>query len=26
VRLMGSHSVELRFDVFNLGNKRNITT
>jgi hypothetical protein len=23
---MGSHSVELRFDVFNLGNKRNITT
>ena len=26
VRLKGSHAVELRFDVFNLGNKRNITT
>jgi len=26
LRLMGSHAVELRFDVFNLGNKRNIIT
>jgi hypothetical protein len=26
LRLAGSHAVELRFDVFNLGNKRNITT
>ena len=26
LRLTGSHALELRFDVFNLGNKRNITT
>jgi hypothetical protein len=26
LKLVGSHAVELRFDVFNLGNKRNITT
>ncbi len=26
LKLTGSHALELRFDVFNLGNKRNITT
>jgi hypothetical protein len=26
LRLAGSHVVELRFDIFNLGNKRNVTT